>query len=212
MHPSVKAGLHISLLVSLGCSNPGKQSKTLTEAKTVAIELSIPHGESGRTLFIGAGHNPIGVIFHNNTDSAARMYEDWNSWGYYNISFEIETPDSIYHVRKKQRVWWKNFPSYNVINPGESLVFNFSLDDSVAESPDRKRKILRGSYQGWTGLPHKSYDSAKIRALYELNGATSLPWSHGAIDLDYDDMIIRSFIHKLNSKQYNIRIDADQSL
>ena len=188
-------------LFLFGCSNTDKKNPLVTETESVEIELSVPHSEGKKSIYLGCDSKPISVIFHNNTDSIVRMYEDWNSWGYYNISFEITTNDSIYILQKGPGGWWKNFPSYNAINPGESLVFNFVLEDSFCFP---HRKVIRGSYRGWNGLPHKNYDSAKIRVLYELKDGISLQMVDSVTAKD--PALQRSFLSGLTSKQYDVRI------
>jgi hypothetical protein len=187
----------------VGCSDNDKATTGMSTHKSVDIELSIPHTEGLPVLYPNSEDSKISVIVYNRTDSAVRMYEDWNSWGYYNFSFEIETPDSIYHVQRTKRGWWKNFPSYHVINPGETLVFNFKLDGWDSESSSGKRSILRGSAQGWSGLPVKDYDSAKIRVLYELKEEVSLSLADSSV---VKETIVRSFPVKLVSRQYDIKI------
>jgi hypothetical protein len=210
MNTSFKAVLQLLTVSAMfGCSNTDTKKESSPPTKSMEIELSVPHGDYAKTLFVGSEDNPVSVIFRNNTDSVTRMYEDWNSWGYYNISFEITTKDSTYIVRKKQRGWWKNFPSYHRIDPGESLVFNFNLDESTEDSGNKKR-IIGSSYQGWTGLPHKDYDSAKIKVLYELKEDFSLSvFDSSAIK---NEAIKRSFLTKLSSKPYDVSIVASTPL
>ncbi len=133
----------------------------------VSIELSMPYGDSLRWLGICWDKNPVDVIIRNHSDSMIYFYEDWNSWGYYNFKFKIETKDSIYLITRTNHSWWRNFPSIHTINPNQSLVFHFDLTDSACFEHNAAIEKVRGLKQ-WTGLPQKKYESAKISVIYEL--------------------------------------------
>lgn len=144
------------------------ESSGLLEKGDVTIELSIPNGDSLRTFGLCWDKNPVDVIIRNQTDSVICFYEDWNSWGYFNIKFQIETADSTYMImRIKRGGWWKNFPSIHKINPNQSLVFHYELIDSSCAERFGIDELSKRSMQ-WTGLPRKGYKSSKIRAIYEL--------------------------------------------
>jgi hypothetical protein len=70
------------------------------------------------------------LVFYNHSDSIASFYEGWNSWGYFNISFEIETKEGSYRVYPMDRDWNKNFPSYHILFPGDSVVYHYDLTRS----------------------------------------------------------------------------------
>src|ERR1700761_812523 len=88
-----------------------------SQSKEALIVLSFPHYTKLANLELGCLDNKMNVTIVNTTDSIIRLYEEDNSWGYYNISFEIKTPDSLYIVRKKERNFWKNVPFYTILNP-----------------------------------------------------------------------------------------------
>src|SRR5690349_14953516 len=65
------------------------------------------------------------IVINNNSDTLVSFYEDWNLWGYYNISFEIRTTCGTYTIQKIEKMAWdKNYPSYKTIFPGDSLILN----------------------------------------------------------------------------------------
>lgn len=101
------------------------------------------------------------VLFINHTDTAASFFEDWNSWGYFNIGFEIKSGNTTYLLTKKDREWPKNFPSFKTLFPGDSMEFSFSpamADCSFSQYSGLKNIILN---------PGNS-----IKATYQLNEAT----------------------------------------
>ncbi len=87
--------LYLPLLSILCCCQSEKHEITFEEQKNwevdrgVSIEISMPYGDSLRFLGVCWDKNPIDVIIRNQSDSVIYFYEDWNSWGYYNIKFQI---------------------------------------------------------------------------------------------------------------------------
>ncbi len=90
--------------------------------KNIEIQLVIPDEakqiESTHCL-------NLKVLIINHTDTIASFFEDWNSWGYFNISLEVKSKDSIYRLYKNDRDWPKNFPSFKSLFPGDTLTLNF---------------------------------------------------------------------------------------
>lgn len=125
------------------------------------MEISMPNGDSLRSLGLCWSSNPIDVIIRNSTDSTIHFYENWNSYGYYNFSFEIETDDSLYLITKTHRLWWRNFPSSISIPPNQSMVFHFNLTDSTCVNRSQQKYT-------WKGLPNKEYEFAILRVKYHL--------------------------------------------
>jgi hypothetical protein len=207
--------LSFILIVCFGCDLD--QDKALSEEKEksdlptnsvdgVSIELSLPHGDSLKYFGLCQYENPVDVIIRNNSNEMKFFYENWNSWGYYNFHFEIETEDSVYQIRKTRHVWWRNFPSYHSVNPNESLVFHFNLIDSSCFEHDSKIERIRGLKQ-WIGFPNKEYQHAKIKVIYELQKeyATLLNQGFRFRNLVENDTTI-IFSKKLVSKPVNIQI------
>ena len=172
----IKTAFWILMIAAiLGCEsnheekavNSTNELQNQGDVEGVSIELSMPYGDSLRLFGICWQENPVEIIVRNQSDSVVNFYQSWNSWGFYNFSFQIETNDSIYHIKRTRNVWFKNFPSFHSINPNESLVFHFNLIDSTCFNPEDKITISRG-LQRWNGLPNKEYESAKIKVMYEL--------------------------------------------
>ena len=105
-------------------------------------------------VFNPTHQNKVSVIIANNSNDHITFYENWNSWGYDNFFFIIETHDSIYRIKKKDRLWWRNFPSTFIVPAGKKSVLNFNLSNQTP--------------QVWSGLPIKNYDCAKIKVLYTI--------------------------------------------
>ena len=76
------------------------------------------------------------VILSNISKKPQAVFEDWNSWGYQAVSFEIETSDGHkFTVSHKLEPFTRNFPSVFLIPPGEHMVYRISFDDRWEATP-----------------------------------------------------------------------------
>jgi hypothetical protein len=108
------------------------------------------------------------VVLSNVSGQPQTVWEDWNSWGYQAISFELTTADKRnYVLSKRQQAFTVNFPSTLVIEPGEHEVYVIHLDEwwethtslpKTAELPITLKAIYEvsptpesGQYKVWTG-------------------------------------------------------------
>jgi hypothetical protein len=204
MRLPLKTGLSgCVVVVLLIILSSAKREPTTFPAQQIDLELSISHGESGMSLYKACSGNHLYAIFRNRTDSAIRLFETWNMWGYFTIWFEIETPDSTYKVYRNNRDFDKNFPSYNTVNPGESLVVELGIKGPECSGTRNDRVPIPTKDSEWAGLPEKKYDSAKIRVVYNLVYEVDLALMNRPPN---DSNFKKSFPTELFSRQYNIRI------
>lgn len=76
-----------------------------------------------------------------------RIWEEWNSWGYYGLSFELtDKSGKQWKAFKKQTTWKRNFPSYKELKPGGKLMFEVSI----------------GDLNRWEGLPRPEKGSSIV--------------------------------------------------
>ena len=71
------------------------------------------------------------VILTNAVDHELRIWEEWNSWGWACLFFEVLDEDGSIaeEIRRDQpRCWTVKFPSWQTLEPGESWVFDVTLD------------------------------------------------------------------------------------
>jgi hypothetical protein len=108
------------------------------------------------------------VLLSNVSKQPQTVWEDWNSWGYQAISFELITADgSKYVLSVRNQEFTANFPSTVVIEPSEHQVYVIHLDEwweahpslpKTAELPIKMKAIYEVSptpeseqYKVWTG-------------------------------------------------------------
>ncbi len=78
----------------------------------------------------------IYVVLTNTSRQPESVFEPWNSWGYYSISFEMETgPGKVIKITKAPAVFTKNNPGTFVVPPGEQMVFPIKLNDDWNAAP-----------------------------------------------------------------------------
>ena len=77
------------------------------------------------------------VVITNVSDKPQRIWETWNSWGWYNLTFNMldNRGNTLYTLKKKPRGWSKNFPSFIRLNPGECFIIDVYLKRSDWELP-----------------------------------------------------------------------------
>ena len=91
------------------------------------LSIAIPESDGERSIPLDeAAH--FHVILTNKSGAAQKIWKDSNSWGYSALRFEVtDEAGSNLVLRKKERSWRKNTPSFWVISDGESLVYDVFL-------------------------------------------------------------------------------------
>jgi len=102
----------------------------------VAVQI-VPTSSRERTgqwiELANGGH--FHVVVANLSSSPIRLWEEWCSWGYFNLSFEArESTGSSFVISKKNRGWDKNFPCPVVVDAGHSWVIDVNLEPSIWEN------------------------------------------------------------------------------
>jgi hypothetical protein len=96
------------------------------------------------------------VVVKNTSSLPQRIWQEWNSWGYYCLSFELTDATGKRWIAAKRRDvgWSRNFPRSLTIDPGGIVVIDVPFGD---DGP-------------WEGFPLKKGQQAtvKIHAIYEV--------------------------------------------
>lgn len=148
----------------------------LKDDKRVELSLSFPYRDGKQVDKDQDFSFYAKVVIKNNTDTVASFYEDWNMWGYFNITFQIHSTKGIDTLHKKMRDWDKNFPSYQTLFPGDSMVLFFQLRDT---------RYQNSPFKGY--LPEQGQGLLGIKAIYQLQN----PAMHAEISLRPDSIQYR---------------------
>lgn len=146
-----------------GCDNRTRSEPSATQNKPSVsappLLLAIVADRAGITLAHStrhdSGNRDFYVLLSNVSKQPQTVWEDWNSWGYYAISFELTTNDGKkYVLSKRQAGFTRNFPSTVVMEPAEHVVYPIHLDEWWQTFP--------------SSLPKIAEPSITLKAIYEL--------------------------------------------
>jgi hypothetical protein len=74
------------------------------------------------------------AVVTNVSEEPVRLWQEWCSWGYFTLSFEVTDQDGRSAVvKKKPRGWDRNTPDWIAIPPGDHLVFDVSFSEPIWE-------------------------------------------------------------------------------
>jgi hypothetical protein len=87
---------------------------------------------TGRAIELYRPSQHFHVVVTNVSKEPVRLWREWCSWGYFNVSF-IATDESgkTVTMKKRPRGWDKNYPDWSIIPPGDHMIFEISLDDTT---------------------------------------------------------------------------------
>jgi hypothetical protein len=88
-------------------------------------------GPSGRGISMATNTlDTFYVILTNVSKEAQPVFRTSNSWGYYAVSFELQTVDGhVVAITKRPQGFTKNNPTTFVVPPDEHMVYAIRLDD-----------------------------------------------------------------------------------
>ena len=84
-----------------------------------------------KKAYISFDHtNHFHVLLTNNSSGPIKLFEEWNSWGYYGLSFEITYSDGRkVQSARERRGCDKNFPSTVTIAPHGYYIFDVNFNN-----------------------------------------------------------------------------------
>jgi len=72
------------------------------------------------------------VVLTNVAKEPIRLWREWCSWGYSTLSFEAtDQSGKTVNIMKKPREWNNNYPDWTIIPPGDHMVFDVTLNESI---------------------------------------------------------------------------------
>jgi hypothetical protein len=140
------------------------------EVSVFASEAQTVGGRSvGRVL--AAVYAPrLSVLLRNVSGRPLSVWEEWNSYGFYNLSLEILAVDGKplaepVVVRRDGAGWSMNGPSTSVLPPGEALVRDVPLrilPTNRSEPPNV------WAYVGWPDRKNAISQTVRLRAVFHI--------------------------------------------
>ncbi len=113
-----------------------KRAQKPAKKPPFSIDVAIPLRNKSSRIRINSNSKSINnirshfnVVLTNNTDKPIKLWQEWCSWGYYNLSFEIIDATGKKHtLTKGDMVWTANFPDTLTIPPHKHRVIDVYFD------------------------------------------------------------------------------------
>jgi hypothetical protein len=103
------------------------------------------------------------VLLTNTSALPIALFEEWNSSGYYGLSFALTYPDGrTVRVVKSPRMWERNFPSTITLAPGGFYVFDVTFAPNTWQNSPLQE--LLPVQKKRTGEPIR----CRMRAIYTI--------------------------------------------
>ncbi|EMY16126.1 hypothetical protein LEP1GSC043_2940 [Leptospira weilii str. Ecochallenge] len=132
-----------------------------SEQELLEVSIAIPGNDNEKGFMIYESSNKITfhVLVKNVSNKEVRIWQGWNSWGYYNLSFQIQINQENVDIYKTQeKEWPKNFPAFWSIKPNEFVILNVTFN--VKTWPKLKDLKLKN-------------EKVKIKCIYEIKEDSS---------------------------------------
>jgi len=65
------------------------------------------------------------------------FFQEWNSWGFCNLKFVFSYRFHEYWVTKQPGIWYRNFPEWTHLAPGESFKIPVAFTERIWENVDK---------------------------------------------------------------------------
>jgi hypothetical protein len=149
-----RLGVIACFLVAIAVPGDDPKENGPHEAESPSLSIRIvptSHDETtGRAI-----QGPFHVVVTNVSKQPVRLWKEWCSWGYYNLSFiAAERDGKTVAVKKWRRSFFANSPDWMILPPGDHLVFDVSFaaeavwqDAPLPRANQPRRVLLRAVYE-----------------------------------------------------------------
>ena len=96
------------------------------------------HGDTTRTgIRIASPESHFHVVLRNESAETTRLWEEWNPWGFFNLTFELfdSNEKSLGEIQKIPISWTRNFPSFLELKPKQIHVIDVYLNPITWNMP-----------------------------------------------------------------------------
>jgi hypothetical protein len=168
------------LSATCGLRTQGAPAPAPAPKTGLKLAIAVPIHHDKRSIFLGEKAGSFYVVVTNTNDAPVKLWREWCSWGYYNLSFEIDQGGNKVEVKKKPRGWKKNFPDAQELKPGDSYVIPVSFDPDTWELPDLKAGPGKPAEVRMRALFSNELDES-AREMGVWSGQVGSPWENYAI-------------------------------
>jgi hypothetical protein len=131
--------LSLALALALPLSTASPLAAQTTDAQappaaplTIQIVPTAARGTDRPALQLHEPRDHFHVVLTNVSKETIRLWKEWCSWGYYNLSFEARNGGGKPKVISKRIPGWDdNFPDWIALPPGEQLIIDVGLEPSL---------------------------------------------------------------------------------
>ncbi len=119
----MKTPYFVSLLALMGAVSAG-----IAQESELRIEIVLRNGQARRWL-VGSERSEIYVLISNVSSQTQRVFQQWNSWGAYNIELEVADVEGnkLGTIRNGKMGWALNGPGFDTVAPREHLLYPVSF-------------------------------------------------------------------------------------
>ena len=101
------------------------------DKKPTTLRCELRASDHGGMWFSTDRPSHIHFLLFSNVDGL-KVYQDWNSWGYYSRSFvATDSRSKSFEITRREGEWTKNFPSADTLNRREFLITDIYLCDGT---------------------------------------------------------------------------------
>jgi hypothetical protein len=102
-----------------------------TAGRLSDLRCELRPSEHGGAWFSPERASHLHFLLMSNRDGV-KVYQDWNSWGYYARSFRAKDEHSkIYAMTRRAGEWDKNYPATDILNKGDYVITDTYLCDGT---------------------------------------------------------------------------------
>lgn len=101
----------------------------------LSLTIAVPVHNGQRTIQVGHQARRFHVIIENLSERQVSLWQEWNSWGHFNLKFQITDDKGVTWIAmKKEKEWEKNFPGFVSVDPKDKIVIDVTFSPDVWEN------------------------------------------------------------------------------
>ncbi len=143
----------------------------------ISISPTFAGDELNLSISLHRSDPHLNIVLQNTSDKPIRVYQDWNSWGYFNLTLQItavdgKALDKPLNIGRGPGVWFANVPTTDFIGAGQAVVREVHLNlpaeifDSKKPASDKKSGVNWRRYFGFPFPPADNSRTLTMRAMF----------------------------------------------